>query len=177
LGREIGVTEQNLTTTLWWLTRLALLSVAAIGAAAAADGGRASLVGHVRSANERFKDVGVAVLEGYEPIACASGVDGGAMGVHYVNAKLIGETVDIKKPQAVMYEAMPDGAMQLIAVEYITTKGPAALDNQLFNFNGAPNRYGLPPFYQLHVWAWKMNPRGAFADMNPTVTCEHHAAK
>jgi hypothetical protein len=25
----------------------------------------------------------------------------------------------------------------------------------------------------LHVWAWKTNPRGAFADMNPNVTCEH----
>jgi hypothetical protein len=43
----------------------------------------------------------------------------------------------------------------------------------LFNFTGAPNRYGLDPFYELHVWAWKQNPRGAFADMNPNVTCEH----
>jgi hypothetical protein len=25
----------------------------------------------------------------------------------------------------------------------------------------------------LHVWAWKSNPRGAFADMNPNVTCEY----
>ncbi len=67
-----------------------------------------------------------------------------------------------------MYEPMPDGKMELIAVEYITTKGPASLEGQLFNFTGAPNRYGLGPFYELHVWAWKANPRGAFADMNPT---------
>ena len=47
-----------------------------------------------------------------------------------------------------------------------------------FNFTGSPNRYGLPPFYELHVWAWKANPRGAFADMNPAVSCEHaHAMK
>jgi hypothetical protein len=176
-SQETGVSEKNTATTVWWLTRLAVLSAAAIGAAAAADGGRNSLVDHVRAANERFQDVGIALMEGYAPIPCASGVDGGAMGVHYVNAKLIGDMVDIKQPQAVMYEPTPDGRLQLIAVEYITTKGPAALDNQLFNFNGAPNRYGLPPFYELHVWAWKMNPRGAFADMNPTVSCEHHAAK
>jgi hypothetical protein len=25
----------------------------------------------------------------------------------------------------------------------------------------------------LHVWAWKANSRGAFADMNPSVSCEH----
>ena len=72
-----------------------------------------------------------------------------------------------------MYEPKPDGKMELVAVEYITLKGPASLEGQLFNFNGAPNRYGLDPFYELHVWAWKPNPRGAFADMNPAVTCEH----
>jgi hypothetical protein len=128
---------------------------------------------HVRAANDRFRDVAVAVSEGYAPIPCASGVDGGAMGVHYVNATLIGDAVDIKHPQAVMYEPKADGKMELVAVEYITSKGPASLEGQLFNFNGAPNRYGLGPFYELHVWAWKPNPRGAFADMNPTVSCEH----
>jgi len=142
-----------------------------------ADGGRASLVNHVRSANERFKDVGVAVLEGYEPIACASGVDGGAMGVHYVNATLIGETVDIKKPQAVMYEATPDGAMQLNRGRIHHHQGAGVAGQPAVQLQQRANRYGLPPFYELHVWAWKMNPRGAFADMNPTVTCEHHAAK
>jgi hypothetical protein len=63
------------------------------------------------------------------------------------------------------------------AVEYITSKGPASLEGRLFNFNGAPNRYGLGPFYELHVWAWKPNPHGAFADMNPNVSCEHASMK
>ena len=111
------------------------------------------------TANDRFKDVSVAVSEGYAPIACASGIDGGAMGVHYVNAKLLGDdAVDITHPQAVMYEPTPDGKMALVAVEYITSKGPASLEGQLFNFTGAPNRYGLGPFYELHVWAWKAQP-------------------
>ena len=48
-----------------------------------------------------------------------------------------------------------------------------AVEGHLTHYVGAPNRYGLPPFYELHVWAWKANPRGAYADMNPTVTCEH----
>jgi hypothetical protein len=75
-----------------------------------------------------------------------------------------------------MYEPQPNGKMELIAVEYISFKGPASLGGQLFAFNGAPNRYGLDPFYELHVWAWRPNPRGAFADMNPNVTCEHASA-
>lgn len=96
------------------------------------------------------------------------------MGVHYVNPTLIGdEVIDITKPEAVMYEPGADGKMQLVAVEYITTKGPANLGGQLFSFTSSPNRYGLPAFYELHVWAWKENPKGPFADMNPTVSCEH----
>jgi hypothetical protein len=133
-----------------------------------------TLVDKVRTANDRFKDVSVAVAEGYAAIPCASGVDGGAMGVHYVSERLLkADAIDIAHPQAVMYEPGADGKMTLIAVEYITSKGPAALQGQLFNFLGAPNRYGLGPFYELHVWAWKSNPRGAFADMNPSVSCEH----
>ena len=160
-----------------WVAGLALLSLLAVGGEAAADSSNNPLVGHVRVANSRFKDVSVAVAEGYAPIPCASGVDGGAMGIHYVNANYLkDETVDIKRPQAVMYEPMPDGKMALVAVEYIAFKGPASLEGQLFNFTGAPNRYGLGPFYELHVWAWKTNPRGAFADMNPDVTCNHATA-
>jgi hypothetical protein len=34
----------------------------------------------------------------------------------------------------------------------------ASLGGQLFNLNGAPDRYPLGPFYELHVWAWKANP-------------------
>jgi len=170
--------KKKRTNAVRWVARLGLasLSLAAIGSAGVALGadGGGSLVERVRASNDRFKDVSVAVSEGYAPIPCASGADGGAMGIHYVNSKLIdAATIDIKQPQAVMYEPMPNGKLSLIAVEYITSKGPASLEGQLFNFNGAPNRYGLGPFYELHVWAWKANPRGAFADMNPKVTCEH----
>ena len=153
---------------------VALATLLAIAAAAASDGGVKSLADRVRFENHRFKDVAVAVAEGYAPIPCASGIDGGAMGVHYVNGDYLKDEVpDIKRPQAVMYEPLPNGKMELVAVEYIASKGPAALEGQLFSFTGSPNRYGLGPFYELHVWAWKDNPRGLFADMNPNVSCEH----
>ena len=127
----------------------------------------------VRALDSRFEDVAVAKAEGYAPIPCASGLTGGAMGIHYVNAAYLkDDAVDVAKPEAVMYEPMADGTLKLIAVEYITAKGPAALEGHLFNFNTAPNRYGLGPFYELHVWAWKPNPTGAFADMNPNVSCD-----
>src|SRR5262245_54358686 len=158
----IGKKRLNAVGWAAWLALTLLFLLFASGAVSAADRSRTTLVDRVRAANDRFKDAAVAVSEGYAPIPCASGIDGGAMGVHYVNEKLLnaGE-IDIRHPQAVMYEPMPDGKMKLIAVEYITSKGPASLEGQLFNFTGAPNRYGLGPFYELHVWAWKVNPRGA----------------
>jgi hypothetical protein len=160
-----------------WAKGLTLVSMFAVATAAAASTGGNPLADHVRSANDRFKDVSVAVEEGYKPIPCVSGIDGGAMGVHYVNgAYLKDETVDIKRPQAVMYEPAADGKMVLVGVEYITFKGPASLEGHLFSFTGAPNRYGLDPFYELHVWAWRENPHGTFTDMNPNVTCDHASA-
>jgi hypothetical protein len=154
-----------------WTSALALL-LAATGSALAVSNAN-PLVEAVRKANDRFKDVSVAVAEGYKPIACASGLDGGSMGIHYVSeAQLKDDGVNLAKPEAVMYEPSSDGKLRLIGVEYITVKGPAELNGHLFNFNNAPNRYGLPAFYELHVWAWKKNRKGAFTDMNPDVSCD-----
>ena len=144
---------------------------------AAPISGDSPLSGKVRAANSRFLHVKAATAEGYAPIPCASGITGGAMGIHYVNGQYLkDDKIDIARPEAVMYEPMADGTLKLVAVEYITSKGPASLDGQLFNFNSAPNRYGLGEFYELHVWAWKGNPTGTFADMNPKVSCEHAMA-
>jgi len=137
------------------------------------------LVQKVRAANSWFKDVATATAEGYAPIPCASDAGGnGAMGIHYVNAAYLGDNkIELGKPEAVMYEPGPDGSLALVAVEYITAKGPASLEGQLFSFTNAPNRYGLGPFYELHVWAWKANRAGAFADMNIEVSCAYATGK
>ena len=155
------------------LSAIALTAVHAHGANTSVAGDPNVLAKKVRAANGRFETVAAATAEGYAPIPCASGITGGAMGIHYVNAGYLkDDAVELAKPEAVMYEPMADGKLKLVAVEYITSKGPASLEGQLFNFNSAPNRYGLGPFYELHVWAWKKNPTGTFADMNPNVSCE-----
>lgn len=158
-----------------WAAGLALFAAAAGDHALAAAPAKANpLVEKVRAANARFADVKAAEAEGYGPIPCTSGVDGGAMGVHYVNPTYLkDETPSVARPQAVMYEPTADGRMELVGVEYISFKGPASLDGHLFSFQGAPNRYGLNPFYELHVWAWRTNPKGPFTDMNPAVSCDH----
>ena len=153
---------------------LALAIISAYGPAALAEQPASNtLAANVRDANKRFVEVSAAVAEGYAPIPCASGRDGGGMGIHYVSAKYLkDDVIDLAHPEAVMYEPGADGKLRLVAVEYITSKGPAELRGNLFNFTPAPNRYGLGPFYELHVWAWKQNHRGTFADDNPDVSCE-----
>ena len=169
--RRIGPARRLLAGALL-VTALGGAQALAHEAGAMVTGGN-PLADSVREANARFADVAVATKEGYAPIPCVSGIEGGAMGIHYVNGDLINdEAIDIARPEAVMYEPKADGSLELIAVEYITPKGPAELGGHLFSFTNAPNRYGLPAFYELHVWAWRQNPTGAFADMNPDVSCD-----
>jgi hypothetical protein len=160
-----------------WARVLAFSSLAVAAAVIQIGKAKAAgdpLVDRVRAANERFKDVAVMTAEGYVPSGCVSSLDGGAMGVRYVNAAYLkDQQVDIKRPQAVLYEPLPDGRLTLVGVQYMTFSGPASLEGQSFGFVGVPNPYDLPAFYELPVWAWKANPLGAFTEMNSSVSCEH----
>ena len=146
-----------------------------------------ALIKIVRDSTERFKDVSVAVAEGYAlQFGCVSGSDSGAMGLHYVNGNLVNSGVlDATRPQIVIYEAMPDGTLKLIGADYLLIadawdkkkQGPPELMGQLFHLFESPNRFGLPAFYTLHVWAWKENPKGAFVNWHPNVSCESFAGQ
>lgn len=136
----------------------------------------------VREATERYRDVAVAEAEGFGPfLGCVSGRSEGAMGIHYLNPNRVGDgAVDVENPEVLIYEPMPNGRLRLVGVEYLTFAEAWAANNEqapvleghVFHYTGSPNRYAVPPHYELHVWAWKRNPRGLFADWNPTVSCE-----
>jgi hypothetical protein len=151
-------------------------------AAAQKDSSSATLVRQVREGTRHFIDVNNATAAGYGPfLGCVAGTDHGAMGVHYVNGTLLKNlTLDPAQPQALIYEPF-DGKMRLVGVEFILDSAswlaandntPPVLNGQVFNFVGAPNRFNIPSFFELHVWAWRDNPQGAFVDWNNHVTCE-----
>ena len=135
----------------------------------------------VRRATRRYRDVDRATDEGYvQFFGCVHEPLAGSMGIHFVNGTLAGDTVlDAAAPEALMYEQRPDGSLELIGVEYVVFKEawdaehaePPALFGEPFNVVEAPNRYGIPSFYELHVWAWRENPVGAHEDWNPKVLC------
>jgi hypothetical protein len=141
-----------------------------------------TLLNIVRQSTARFKDVSVAEAEGYSlQFGCVSGPDSGAMGLHFVNGAIVaGGVLDATRPQIVIYEPQPDGRLKLIGADYLliasvwdaSHSGPPELMGQLFHYFESPNRFGLPAFYTLHVWAWKDNPNGAFVNWHPNVSCQ-----
>jgi hypothetical protein len=135
----------------------------------------------VRSATRQFRKVERAIDAGYvQFFGCVHEPLTGSMGIHFVNGALAGDpAIDASAPEALMYEVKRDGSLELIGVEYVVFKDawdaanpePPELFGQTFNFVDSPNRYGIPPFYELHAWAWKTNPTGAHQDYNPQVLC------
>jgi hypothetical protein len=149
---------------------------------AAVDDQANTLLKIVRNATERFKDVHVAEAEGYAPVfGCVTGDASGAMGIHYLNGAILNSgELDPTRPQIVIYEPLPGGGLQLIGADFLvfadtwnnSHAGPPQLMGQLFHLFDAPNRFGLRPFYTLHVWAWKDNANGAFVNWHPNVSCQ-----
>jgi hypothetical protein len=140
------------------------------------------LVRIVRESTERFRDAAAAEAEGYGLLfGCVSGGDYGAMGLHYVNFPLVADgQIDATKPEIVLYERTPGGKLRITGADYLvfaadwdkTHTSAPELNGQLFHYFEAPNRFGLRPFYTLHVWAWKDNPLGTFTNWNPNVSCD-----
>ena len=150
---------------------------------AAQQSSQSALLKIVRETTARFHDVRVAEAEGYHlEFGCVSGDDFGAMGLHYVNDTLVGNgVVDVNRPQIILYEQQPNGSLKLTGADYLVLADgwdakhpgvPPQLMGQIFHYFSTPNRFGLPAFYTLHVWAWKENPMGAFVNWHPSVSCQ-----
>jgi hypothetical protein len=138
------------------------------------------LVATVREVTERYQDVSQVGPDFSLLFGCVSGGDYGAMGLHFVNMTRVGDgQIDARMPEILLYEPTPQGGLRLTGADYLVlaadwNKNHAhapELNGQLFHFFDAPNRFGLPPFYTLHVWAWKDNPLGTFTNWNPNVSC------
>jgi hypothetical protein len=119
--------------------------------------------------------VEVADLAGITCIADPAG--SGAMGVHFANLdRLLDGVIDPSRPEAAVYEPRADGALHLVAFEYIVfqsqvDQAPELFTGHPFMATGANNRFGLPAYYSQHVWVGKGNPLGNLAMWNRAVHC------
>jgi len=149
------------------------------------NNGISPLVQKVRRATAKYRDINVMFAEGGWKAAtpCVTGPNAGAMGVHFVKDGRVGDGIlKADQPEALIYEPGPNSTMRLVGVEFIELKDvwdamgngggkQPTLEGHLLNLVTGPNRYTLPAFYELHVWAWEANPDGFFVDWNRQVNC------
>jgi len=139
----------------------------------------------LRNATADYRDFALSQQDGFTALVATT--DGrtcitnaaGNMGEHWANGARVGDgEIHQQRPEVLLYEPQPDGSKQLLGVEYVVIASdwladhdsPPVLFGREFTFV-TTNPYGLPPFYELHAWAWRDNPSGPFADWNPDVRC------
>jgi hypothetical protein len=194
----------------FYSTLIGAVTVAAAFAAKSPAPGEPTLA-EVRAATERFRDVKVALAEGYirdpmnlcdEATMMGKPASLGVMGIHYFRPDLLGITgppnprvngtgthTDFTKPSILIYEPQADGSLQLVAVENLVfiKAWEAAGNKEVPSYQGVKwdkmvddpatktdEAHMFEPHYDRHVWIYRDNPNGVFAQFNPNATCKHH---
>ena len=126
----------------------------------------------------------------------------GAMGIHFFRPDLLGisappnprvdgngKHTDFLKPAILIYEPQTDGSLKLVAVENLVfqkswhaaghARPPSYQGVAYDNMKDDPatktdEAHLFEPHYDRHVWLYRDNPNGMYAQFNPKVSCEHH---
>ena len=127
----------------------------------------------------------------------------GVMGIHFVRPDLLGITAppnprvngtgthtDFLQPSVLIYEPQADGSLELVAVENLVfieawkaagNQAPPTFQGRSYDLmvddpaTVLDEAHRFEPHYDLHVWLYRENPRGMFAQFNPNATCAYHA--
>ncbi len=165
------------------VTAAALVLTAATFASAEQGGEHIS---DLRDATAKYASLSVAKSEGFGVVADTAGITciqdpiKGGMGTHYALGSRIGDgEISLLEPEILLYDETSTPA-RFIAVEYLVLAAdwrakhgsqPPKLFGKKFTFVPAGNRYGLPDFYQQHVWLHEANIAGLLQDYNPGISC------
>jgi hypothetical protein len=126
----------------------------------------------------------------------------GAMGIHYFRPDLLGISAppnprvngngthtDFLKPSILIYEPQADGSLRLVAVENLVfakawhtaghAKPPSFQGVEYDDMKDDPatkvdEAHMFEPHYDRHVWLYRHNPNGMYAQFNPNVSCKAH---
>lgn len=132
----------------------------------------------LKAATARYHDFAAAQADGYtfQVTGCMEDPARGGMGYHYAKPDLIDGQVIEARPEVLLYEPQGEGKLRLVGVEFIipftawTGAEPPVLYGQTFARN---ETFAV---WALHVWSWRSNPSGVFADWNPAVGCDRDNA-
>ena len=126
----------------------------------------------------------------------------GSMGIHYFRPDLLGikgppsprvngngTHTDFRTPSVLIYEPQADGSLTLVAVENLVFRwawreagNTAPPSFQGVNYDlmeddphtKVDEAHMFEPHYDRHVWLFRYNPNGVFAQFNPRVSCVAH---
>ncbi len=130
----------------------------------------------LKRATAKYHSLDNALKDGYAPFSLDANdpntptcfdSSGGGMGIHYV--RNIDGTIDANDPEALVYEVRPNGLTKLVAVEYIIPESEVNPASPPDLYGHTFHKHSFLPVYILHVWVWRSNPSGMFADFNPNV--------
>lgn len=129
-------------------------------------------VARARAATARFRVAANAIAAGYPAVThCVENPPHGGMGLHYQNQALLDTTLDVERPEVLVYERMPDGAIKLNGVEYLVPISEWKREEPPMIMGQKLKRADKLGIWYLHVWIWEPSPSGIFADWNPRVKC------
>jgi len=105
---------------------------------------------------------------------CRDNQPEGGMGWHFANPAYVDGALDVREPEALIYEPQKDGSMRFVAVEFVVPFAIRAADAEPPELLGETflQNFG-DELWMLHVWVGRNNPNGMFATWNPTVSCAY----
>lgn len=149
----------------------------AISAAQFAHGssaGDGAVLATLRRATAKYHNVDNAIADGFVPVACETRPGHASAGQLYANFGRVADgVIDLEKPEGLLYHAGGNGPLQLAGVDLaipavdehgIPTEPPVLLGNTFY----MEEEFGV---WGLHVWIWRHNPEGMFAEGNPNISC------
>ena len=149
-------------------------------------GGLAAELAPVRRLTAPYHNSSKAEADGWivQLSPCVESPSSGGMGYHYGNPEYLQNgIIDALKPEVLVYEPTEDGELRLVAVEYIAPFGPPEVEGEDPVEGDQPSLFGQDFDYSphvgefgawtLHVWLWRNNPEGMFAEYNPKVSCDY----
>lgn len=125
-----------------------------------------------RAATERFKSADTAIAAGYKHTDhCVEKPPEGGMGLHFSNPALLDVTLEVEKPEVLVYERRADGTYKLNGIEYLVPLSQWKQKEPPMIMGQKLKRAESLGIWYLHVWIWEPSPSGLFADWNPNVKC------
>ncbi|HSL69373.1 MAG TPA: hypothetical protein VK864_03985 [Longimicrobiales bacterium] len=126
----------------------------------------------VRLATAKFRDVKAAQAAGYPVVRqCLSHPLQGAMGHHFIKRALLDDQLDVEHPEILLYAPAGPDKYELTGVEYIVPYSAWSGQEPPRIFGQALKKSDQLQLWYLHVWAWRENSAGLFADWNAAVKC------